>query len=218
MGSGAERRDVLVIGGGRFGRLAIQRLPGRVAAVVEPRPGPDLLSLIQMYGIRLLISDGAQAMEQVLAGPEPLTWVVPALPRHLLADWLLLTLAGARRVDLPAGLLPHLPSVLATEEGQAYLSLADFRCPDDCPEPEGFCTFTGLAREEPLHQTLAGLSAPGMRTAVLRSHQMAPGVGGYRVDDLLALRERLRDQAGRWLLGTACSCHGVLSALEISNR
>ncbi|RJX33963.1 MAG: hypothetical protein C4525_08850 [Desulfarculus sp.] len=209
------RPDVLVIGGGRFGQLAIQRLPGRVAAVVEPRPSPELRGLAQEQGIRVLIDDGARALEQALAGPGPLVWVVPALPRHLLLDWLLLTLPNARRLALSTGVLPELPSVMAGPEGQAYLSLADFQCPDDCPEPEGYCTSTGLPREEPLYQALAGLAAPGMHTAVLRSHQLAPGVGGYQAAALLALREGIRGQGGRWLLATACSCHGVLNALEI---
>ena len=215
MDAEVAKPDVLVIGGGRFGCLAIQRLPGRVATVVEPQPSPELHSLVQKQVIHVLTIGGAQALEQALVGPVLPVWVVPALPRHLLLDWLLLSLPNATLRDLPSGVLPGLPSVIAGEEGLAYLSLADFQCPDDCLEPEGYCTATGLPREEPLYEILAGMTAPGMNTAVLRSHQLAPGVGGFQSAELLALRERIQTQGGRWLLATACSCHGVVSSLEI---
>lgn len=209
-----DRADVLVVGGGRFGCLALRRLAGRVRGMVEPRPTPALLSLVQEHGIHLLREDGAQALDQALNGPQPPVWVVPALPRHLVVEWLRLALPEARRLDLPPEVLPDLPSVIAGEGGQAYLSLADFLCPEDCPEPPGYCTLTGLPREQPLYQILAGLSAPGLKTAVVRSHQLAPGVGGCQAADLLELRDQMQRRGGRWLLGTACCCHGVLGALE----
>ena len=101
-------------------------------------------------------------------------------------------------------------------EGQVYLSLADFLCPDDCPEPAEICTVTKNPRGRPLHERLAAISADGWSTGVLASRQLAPGVGGLAVDDLLRMKQRVAARGGGWLLGTACKCHGVLQALCFS--
>jgi hypothetical protein len=95
------------------------------------------------------------------------------------------------------------------------LSLADFLCPDNCPEPAENCTVTGRPRGKPLFARLAGIELPGWSVGVIRSHQLTPGVGGCRVADLLALRERIVKSGGRWLVATACRCHGALGALEL---
>jgi hypothetical protein len=52
---------------------------------------------------------------------------------------------------------------------------------------------------------------------IIRSRQLAPGVGGFRTVDLLRLLKDLQRQEVRgrpFLIGTACRCHGVISALS----
>ena len=75
---------------------------------------------------------------------------------------------------------------------------------------------TGEKREQPLYDLLSHLDLSGFKVHVIRSRQLAPGLGGYRVLDLAKTAEELkRDEMGRWLLGTACRCHGMLTAFEI---
>ena len=75
---------------------------------------------------------------------------------------------------------------------------------------------TGERRDVPLYDLLSRLEVPDFRAHVIRSHQLAPGLGGYRVSDLKGMAEELAgDQITRWLLGTSCRCHGVVTALEI---
>lgn len=210
-----SKNNILVIGGGRFGCLALERLAGKVSAVVEPQPSPKLLALAAEQSIQVLRVNGAVALEQALSGQAPPDWVVPALPKHLLVEWLLLCLPQARRLEVPAHAIPPLPNVIPGEGSQYYASLADFLCPDDCPEPAGKCTMTGQTREKPLFSILAEIIVPQMQTAVVRSYQMAPGVGGYKAADLLELRQRLKARGGKWLLATACRCHGVLGAVDL---
>ncbi len=209
-----------MIGGGRFGRLALERLPGRVATVVEPEPDPALSALAARQGAALVVASGDAFLAQALGAPQPPRWVVPALPRHLLHDWLLLTLAGqdATALEVPAEVLPHVASLMPGGEGQWFLSLADFRCPDDCPEPAELCTHTGQPRGVSLFQRLASLHPPGWEVAVLRSRQLAPGVGGCLATEMLALRERIKAQGGDWLVATACRCHGVVSGLGLPDN
>lgn len=214
------RRDILVVGGGRFGRLALERLPGRVATLVEPNPGEGLSALATEQGVELIRALGVDFLAPALAGEQPPRWVVPALPRHLLHDWLLRELNDpqARAAEVPAAALPAVASLFKGDEGQYFLSLADFLCPDDCPEPPQLCTVTGKPRGEPLYQRLAAMSLPGWRVAALRSRQLAPGVGGCLASEMLKIKERIKAQAGDWLVATACRCHGVVSALRLPER
>lgn len=209
-----DRGRVLVVGGGHFGQKAVVALGPRVLAVVEPQPSPELRSL----GAPIWPLEGLAGLRQALASPRPPVWVAPCLPRHLFADWLRAELAprDPRTLALdPAG-LEDLPQVIAGAQGQLYLSLTDTLCPDNCPEPARICPKTGQPRGTPLHQRLAGLERPSFANAVLVSRQMAPGLGAVAVEEMLAWRERLARQGGRWLVATACRCHGVLEALELS--
>ena len=90
-----------------------------------------------------------------------------------------------------------------------------FYVPDDCPEPVDRCTVTGRARPLVLFEHLAALDVPGWPVVVVRSRQLAPGVGGFRPSDLLAAERRLCEAGGQVLLATACRCHGVIDALDI---
>ncbi|MCB2226530.1 MAG: hypothetical protein KQH53_07605 [Desulfarculaceae bacterium] len=213
----SARREILVIGGGRFGRLALERLGAKVRALAEPRPGPELQELARRGGVELYREEGVPALRRALASDDPLAWVIPAIPRHLLADWLRAEL-GAHPQETPLAALPDLPSRIPAPDGGWFLSRADFLCPDDCPEPAGLCTATGQPRGENLFDRLARMTLPGHATAVVRSHQLAPGVGGYRASELLALRDRLAAQGGRWLVATACRCHGVINSLEMDTK
>lgn len=211
----AQEGSVVVIGGGRFGRLAVERLGRRVALVVEPEPDPELLAL----GATVVREDGIAYLVRLLEAPvaEHPAWVVPMLPRHLVGEWLFRSLLqlSPRFLSPPRECLPPVASLMEGEAGQFYLSLADFLCPDDCPEPAEVCTVTGKPRGEPMFSRLGGMNCPGWRVAVLRSRQLAPGVGGLRCGELLELRERLVRRGGRWVVATACRCHGVAQGLVL---
>jgi len=68
----------------------------------------------------------------------------------------------------------------------------------------------------PLFKLLGGLEIRDFAIHIIRSRQIAPGLGGYRVKDMIQLLEKVRKgKARKWLIGTACRCHGVLNALEL---
>lgn len=207
------RADVLILGGGRFGRLAAQRLGRRVLALAEVAPTPDLAN----WGVPIWDMAAVPAALQALASPQPPAWLAPCVPVHFLAHWLLASLAGhgARPLTVPPEAEPRLPLLGRGQEGQLFLSLTDTLCPDDCPEPAQVCPKSGQPRGRPLYQRLRDLRLPGWEVAVLRSHQLAPGVGGLAAAEMLGLRALLAGRGGRWLVATACRCHGVLSGLEL---
>jgi len=212
-----KRRVYWILGAGRFGRLAVERLLAR-------REPPQLLVVDQSAEKLCLLADRPveRINEDVLdfllanltAGPD---WIVPAVPIHVAFAWLSRELAGAGQVEIlpvPHAVDAQIPNPWRDGKGGLYSSVATFRCPDNCSEPRDRCTATGLPRSEDLFALLARVRAPGFVPLVVRSHQLAAGVGGYRPS---ALRCLLRDaEAARRsvLVATACRCHGVVHALK----
>ena len=203
---------MVVVGGGRYGQIALKRLKKRVSLVVEPDPGPELESA----GAAIWRTDGLEAARQMLSSGSPPSHIIPTLPKHLLAGWLRLELANMQpeELDMPDGLLAGLDAFQHPAPGTVYLSLADFICPDDCPEPADYCSKTGEPRGQALYDRLRGLESCGISHGVLRSHQLAPGVGGLKSAEMLELRNSIRAKAGKWLIATACKCHGVAQLLR----
>jgi len=142
--------------------------------------------------------------------------IVPAIPVHLAFEWVKNYFDGkyqTEHLSVPEQIKPLLPYTWAGSEGSLLVSYADFTCPEDCPEPE-YCLVSGERRERPLYDLLRHLDFLDFKVHVIRSRQLAPGLGGYKVEEITKTAEKLT-RSGKWLLGTACNCHGILTGLEI---
>ncbi|MCU0588861.1 MAG: NAD-binding protein [Syntrophobacteraceae bacterium] len=211
---------VWILGAGRFGRLAVDRLsrklPHGELLVIDERP--DRLSALSgAPGVRTL-EGGAIPF---LAGqnlPDEL-WIVPAVPVHAAFQWLLAGPAFASRassIPVPEAVDVQVPNPYRVANGTVYASYATFLCPDACSEPEERCTHTGEPRPGNLFQDLSRISVDGYRVTVLRSHQLAPGVGGYTGRQLGRLEREILQHPGGHVIATSCRCHGVINALRWS--
>jgi hypothetical protein len=214
--------QIWIIGSGRFGRLALQRLTSargsRAFTLVDPDPAQ--LRSAEGPAAETVVSDGVAFLVERLertGGPD---WIIPAVPVHLAAEWCLSRLGPerVRRIDLPPGIESRLAHPMTGPSGDIYVSHADFICPDDCPEPAGHCTVTQQPRKPNMFDQLADISVPGGRSLVLRSHQLGPGVGGYRPEALLHLLDQLGSVNGPVLVSTACRCHGVVTPMTVLDR
>jgi hypothetical protein len=144
-------------------------------------------------------------------------WIVPAIPVHVAFAWLCRQLAAGGEVTpipVPTTLDHRVPNPLRDQTGALYASLATFRCPDDCDEPVGECTVTGEHREANMYDLIRRIEVEGHVTRVVRSRQLAPGVGGYRLSVLWSLLEAARSTGKVFLVATACRCHAVVHALR----
>ncbi len=205
-----------IIGSGRFGRLACERLLSRQSAadilVVDRRK----VSL--PAGVELAVGEAVDFLKKNLT-VHANAWIIPAVPLHLAYEWLAGQLAGKRNFDphpVPDKLLSLLPNPLRGADGQIYLSNADFRCPDNCPEPSKICTHTQKPRPQVMHTYLSRLVCGPYASIVVRSHQLAPGVGGFQAATLRKLYLNLLNRDGHFLFSTACKCHAVMHAFALA--
>jgi hypothetical protein len=216
-----DEKAVFIIGAGHFGARAARILSQRSDApifVVDPdEKGLASLKGLKVHGVQ---RDGIQFLLDHFHLLKDANTIVPALPHHLAYEWLIRFLPAEmqiQKVPVPEA-VPPLPHASLASEGSTLVSYADFLCPDDCPEPI-YCTVTGEKREQPLYALLRGLRLPPFQVHIIRSHQLAPGLGGYKARDLRETADRIiNDDAAMWILGTACKCHGILTAFEIKNR
>jgi hypothetical protein len=203
------------MGGGRFGTKAACRLREldvdcRIR-VVETDAGARA-GLSDDARLTVIDADAVAYCRRLLAEPGPADWIIPTVPVHLAAA-VIRELAG--RVFLPWPRLPDLPGAVIGPDGTLYASLADFVCPDDCPQPVDHCYQTGRPREKTLITLLAdGLFTPERPVFILPSRQLAPGVGGYPAADLLSLHRAAAEFPDRpVVIGTACLCHGAATLM-----
>lgn len=217
---GMESRSYLIVGAGHFGNRAARELlkkdPCCRITVVDRKGAP--LERLSGLPIQTALGEGRSFLGRFLAKKNTVDFVVPAVPFHFAFEYLLRKLRplGARRGRIPC--LPGLPNAVRGKSGDLYTSLADFLCPESCPAPSRYCWVTGKRRVKPLYRILEELEGP-FESEVIRSEQLGPGVGGFRLKRLLDLQERIerrlrQEQQGLLLLSTASRCHGVTSCLS----
>jgi len=210
--------EIWIIGLGQFGSIAFRRLSetpnDRHFVLVDPVEE----NLLKCAGstTTLRVSDGVKFLESHLKSGRQPDWIIPALPIHLAAEWLLLHMGPTRlrRVPLPTELDPLVPNPIRGSEGNLYVSHADFKCPEDCDEPRDICSITRKMRHQNMYDFLLHISIKSFNSLNIRSYQLGPGIGGYRAEQLLELRANVVQSTGPVLLSTACRCHGVITALE----
>jgi hypothetical protein len=210
-----------IIGAGRFGQIAVERIRRKkadAAVTVVDKESTDLghgnVSAIQQ--------DGIQWLAAKLQPKAPVDMVVPAIPVHVAYEWLKSNLSERYKInpiDIPDKWLARMPNAMRGAVGQAYVSHADFICPDNCPEPKTICTHTGKPRPMDLFRLLAGLDFDDVLPIVIRSHQLLPGVGGiYPGEFFDALYTVCSNRQRALMIATACRCHGVVDFFRLEER
>jgi hypothetical protein len=215
-----KHASYLIIGAGHFGARAVKTLnkkyPDAAITVVDEHQGA--LGRVDGFPVERVCAEGAAYLEARLdEGPGP-DWIIPAVPIHLAFEWVRRKLGRDRRVEVfpvPAEIKDMLPNPKRGAEGQLFVSYADFRCPEHCTEPYDLCTWTGKPRKGNLYTTIEEIVFKDYRSMVVRSHQLAPGVGGYRPEALRRSLDAVSKATTPVLYATACLCHGVVHAFRL---
>lgn len=207
-----------ILGAGRFGTIAAKRLsqrfPDSSFTLVDARP--DKLKRFENEpGFSVRTEDAIGFLSKASFSKD--VWIVPAVPVHVVFEWFCARLGEIGRVQrlkVPEVVDAQVPNPYRAQTGTLYTSFATFLCPDNCPEPEKVCTSTGRARQGNLFEHLGRIELAGAGLVIVRSLQLAPGVGGYRGD---YIEEKLLDisrRPGSYLVATSCRCHGVIDFLR----
>jgi hypothetical protein len=208
----------LIIGCGRFGSRATEKLfqKDSHSKIIVVDQSKKALQKVSHLPIESTVCEGTLYLKQFLSEGRKADYIIPAVPLHLAFEFILSQLKpwGVKRKRIPP--ISGLPNPVIGKTGDLYTSLANFLCPEDCPEPTQYCTITTKRRPKPLYQILKELKG-AFESKVIRSHQLAPGVGGFRTRALLDLLENIKKKVdpNRFILiSTASRCHGVTSALS----
>lgn len=211
-------RSYLIVGCGHFGSQAVVKLlknnPSSKITVVDKNK--RAIQKVSHFPIETIVFDGQSYLDQCLSRGRTFNYIIPAVPFHLAFEFILSHLKplGGKRRKIP--FIPGLPNPMMGKTGDLYTSLADFLCPEDCPEPAQYCTITKKRRPKPLYKILNDLEG-AFKSRVIRSQQLGPGVGGFPSETLLGLLEDIKKRIEPHrsiLISTACRCHGVTSALS----
>lgn len=209
--------NLWIIGGGKFGLRAAESLSKKHSStnltIVEK--DKTVCKQLNQLGFEAVCMDGIQYLERNLTSGRYPDWIVPAIPLHVAYEWIRKKLSKThklQKIAVPKDLVTELPHPISAETGQLYISIADFKCPENCPEPDEICTYTGKPRLMVLHEFLKSIQRKDLKTVVIRSHQLAPGVGGYSPRALFEALNQTEASPLPVLLCTACKCHGVMDA------
>jgi len=211
----------LILGAGKFGLLALQRLSAqdpeaRFVVVDHQAAALAKARSLGVAGADLIEAEAIPYLAAHLGPAAPWRWLIPMVPLHVAYAWLLagpLAGQGWGPAAVPRELEDLAPLAIRGPQGELYLSLARHLCPDDCDEP-AICPVTGEERDQPLFRRLGAASRPELPLLVVASEQLAPGIGGYPPDRLMKLAEAVVATSGPLLVATACRCHGVVHGLQ----
>jgi len=203
----------ILIGFGKFGRLSFDRLRTTFRSaefvIVDPelQPGPvisDKIRLIRAGGAEFLSYDD-QLTDTDL--------IVPVAPFNIAAAYIKDSCKQTESVSFPEDLAEYFENCSFVDQFTLCVSNANFICPDDCPEGDT-CTVTGQ-RRIPMYERIERINAYGFKILVVRSFQLAPGVGGYTYGNLKSLREVIRSTQN-YIIATSCKCHAILSSIKVN--
>lgn len=213
---------IWIIGGGRFGQKAAEKLKIKYphARLVVVDNDVNTCLHLKKTAFHPVCADGIAFLSAGLSFKKPMPdWIVPAAPIHTAYEWVkdqIRSGSGIRAEKVPDGIVSDLPNPIKGRNGEIYMSVADFICPDNCPEPEEICTVTRKPRLFSLFRHLEKLSDERFTPVVIRSHQLAPGVGGFRPAMLFSALKQVKNAGSIILFCTACRCHGVMNAFSIN--
>ncbi len=212
----------LIMGYGLFGQKAAYKLNkfSATAKIIVVESDALAAEKASLDGFQVYQENALGFMLKMSARKAAHWWIVPALPVHLAYEWLVASLEKEKevlKIPVPRGLDLSLPLQVRSKQGSLYLSLANFICPEDCPEPDKYCTQTKLPRKKPLYRLLEEIQFESYLSLVITSQQLAPGTGGYTFQTLLSTKKKLLSVSGYYLISTSCKCNAVTDAFCVSD-
>ncbi|MEM1658818.1 MAG: hypothetical protein QXX87_05080 [Candidatus Jordarchaeales archaeon] len=215
----------LIFGGGRFGCVAARHLLRQSKPFIVVDENESCLAAKHLPLKKISPSEVIHTELQggyFLKGNEKLALhliekleprlVFPTAPIHVVASLVAEKcgmLEWREALESLASRIP--PSVIVSKEKATLVTSYNKGavCKPKCTAPE-VCPVTGLKKPCTMYELLKSAVPEGI---ILRSYQLEPGLGALRGDELLETLKTC-ERNDRVIIGTACECHGVITALR----
>jgi hypothetical protein len=238
-----KNKFVLVLGGGKFGKIALKylKVKGCKLLLVDHNPQCTAKSevSIQAKGLNVvgslsdgqaafLVDDAAKVLLDILKIKVP-DLVVTAIPGNAVAKVVMgwLSIHGCKlepfRKIVPK-VLENIPKSLVSffdpDSGVIVISYmpSSLLCRENCMPPKDFCASTGRPKPVPMDKLLE-FSVYNLidKTIILTSKQLTGGLGAIDGHELWFLLKGLEKVEKPYTLavGTACDCHGIINLAKI---
>lgn len=229
---------ILILGGGKYGTIALKRLKGRSERiiVVDIDPNCQASNLVERIfygdgvpsrGSSLVLSNGASVLSHLIDRGEVPDFVVLTIPKNVMAALFILWVESLGRgvVFDPnwmlnvAGGFPE-KYIVAKDQtfGVLVASYArDHVCLDGCIQPE-VCPISGERREKSMLDLTRSL-VKGDFVKIFESKLLECDVGGVEGKAILEAYREFRSQIKkgmRFAIGTACRCHTIVNFMRIA--
>jgi len=216
-------KSIWILGAGKFGLKAAKDLSrkSKKAELTIIEKNSEICRKTEKLGFKTVCMDGIKYLGQNLKSIDYPDWIIPAIPVHVAYEWVRLKIRNRYIINttpVPEKVIMGLPNVFNGKGYEIYMSIADFICPDNCPEPDDICTHTGKPRPFTLYKKLESIKSDHFRSVVVRSRQLSPGVGGYSPAALFRALDVIKASTIPLLLSTACRCHGVMHAFRLEKE
>jgi len=237
-----SREQILVIGGGEVGYTALKfcKKNNFSVIIVDSNPHCKIRSEVDLFernhdfdkikqipagkSILFTINESLNELPSILQRFE-FEYIIPAIPIHAMAK---LTYVYLNQKGIEVNPSPNLiqfiktridPSLIHSYNQKEGIIVASFmphglECAPNCCEFMD-CPVTGIEKPKPLHELLKD-ACKGFPAKILVSKQITANLGGIpgkSVNELFSFIDLLNDQM---IIGTACMCHGIINAIELT--
>ncbi len=204
----------VVYGGGKYGKEAVEWLieNGREFTVIDVDENCLVRREIELerHG-GSFVKGGVKELLRIVEEEKP-ELIFPTAPIHVAAALLVEKFdlsVWHEGIDL---VLPGIPIKLIVSAGRGSIVVSynrDYDCLPRCSAPD-VCPVTKIRKPAPMYSLLEFAIPDGF---VVKSHYLKPGLGAIRGEDV---EELFKWAKGReeLVVGTACRCHGVVTALK----
>lgn len=231
-------RTVLILGGGKYGTIALKRLKGRSERIVVVDIDPDCQAGRYTErtisgnekpgkGLSLVLSDGASFLSRMIDLGDVPDFVVLTVPKNVMAALFIswtesLGMEVAFEPDWMLKVAEGFPEKYVVAKDRTFGVLVasyarDHVCLDGCMQPE-VCPVTGERREKTMIE-LAISSVDGDFVRIFESRLLESDVGGVEGKAVLEAYSEFKSCAHKGMrlaIGTACRCHAIVNFMRIA--
>jgi len=210
----------IIVGGGKYGCKAVEylRKKGRGFVLVDKDPSCIAVKRYELESADHIGIEGEQFVEgnvaKVLELIERLKpeYVFPTAPVHIAAELAENKFALVPWDEVINCILANLPPSVVLQAGKGNLIVSynrDKDCLEKCEAPE-VCPSTYKRKPCTMDKLMKFAYPEGI---ILISYQLAPGMGALKGSELLDFLTQV-EKKDKFVVATACDCHGFFTALQ----